>query len=170
MCGPRDSRSLCSDAYFAGTLLAETWGNYTDLMTKRQGTYCTTAQEDNATLEAMVRAHKAGLVDYARIILLRTASDFDRAPKQSDDAYTAFEAEQGGFEPAIQNLVIAGKPVVDDIVSKWDSVYADGIAPQASLNGSFYGDDLATIREGAAQARRMRTRRSAITAKIPSTA
>lgn len=47
--------SLCSDAYFAGNLLAETWGNYTELMTKGEGKYATTAQEDNATLEAMVR-------------------------------------------------------------------------------------------------------------------
>lgn len=68
-----------SDVYFAGTLLAEAFGNYTELVTKGRGTYCTTAQEDNATLEAMVRAHKAGLVDYSRIIVLRTASDFDRA-------------------------------------------------------------------------------------------
>ncbi|KPV73807.1 uncharacterized protein RHOBADRAFT_28192 [Rhodotorula graminis WP1] len=161
--------TLCSDAYFAGTLLAETWGNYTELMTAGKGRYCTTAQEDNATLEAMVRAHKAGLVDYSRIVLLRTASDFDRAPKQSDDAYTAFEAEQGGFEPAIQNLVIAGRPVVDDIVAKWDSTYESGIAPQAGLNGSFYGDVFATIRKGEAQAR-MRSRRSSIVAKMPSSA
>lgn len=50
--------SLCSDAYFAGNLLAETWGNYTDLMTKGEGKYATTAQEDNATLEAMVRGER----------------------------------------------------------------------------------------------------------------
>lgn len=43
--------SLCSDAYFAGNLLAETWGNYTTYMTKGEGKYATTAQEDNATLE-----------------------------------------------------------------------------------------------------------------------
>lgn len=85
-------------------------------MTKGEGNYSTTAQEDNATLEVMVRAHKAGLVDYSRIVLLRTASDFDRAPNATADAYTAFEAEQGGFEPAIQNLVIAGKPFVDECV------------------------------------------------------
>lgn len=83
-------------------------------------------------------AHKAGLVDYgsllippsqsifgtltgafathetARIMLLRTASDFDRAPNVTVDAYTAFEAEQGGFEPAIQNILITGRPVVEE--------------------------------------------------------
>ncbi|BGO94510.1 hypothetical protein NBRC10512_000313 [Rhodotorula toruloides] len=157
--------ALCSDAYFAGTLLSETWGNYTKLMTKGEGNYSTTAQEDNATLEVMVRAHKAGLVDYSRIVLLRTASDFDRAPNATADAYTAFEAEQGGFEPAIQNLVIAGKPFVDDVVKNWDSVYAAGIAPPVAGNGSFYGDVFGTIREGAAQARRARR---SIAAKVPS--
>ncbi|GAA6032916.1 hypothetical protein JCM8097_000047 [Rhodosporidiobolus ruineniae] len=161
--------ALCSDAYFFGTLLSETWANYTKLMTRGEGTFAMTAQEDNATLEAMIRAHKAGLVDYSRILLLRTASDFDQAPKATDDAYTAFVAEQGGFEPAIQNLVLAGKPVVDDIVKNWDSKYEAGIAPQASLNGSYYGDDLGTIRTGDSQARRRMARRS-IAVKVPSSA
>ncbi|GAA5989031.1 hypothetical protein JCM10908_006279 [Rhodotorula pacifica] len=158
--------ALCSDAYFAGNLLAEAWGNYTSLMTKGQGNYATTAQEDNATLEAMVRAQKAGLVDYSRIMLLRTASDFDRAPNVTVDAYTAFEAEQGGFEPAIQNILITGRPVVEDILNNWDSIYAAGIAPQAALaNGSYYGDDLGTLRNGTAQARR-RMRRSAMPVQL----
>lgn len=65
---------LTSDVYFAGTLLAESFGNLTETLTQGAGTYCTTAQEDNATLEAMVRAHKAKLVDYSRIIVLRTVS------------------------------------------------------------------------------------------------
>lgn len=47
-------------------------------------------------------------------MLLRTASDFDRAPNATVDAYTAFEAEQGGFEPAIQNILITGRPVVEE--------------------------------------------------------
>lgn len=44
-----------SDVYYAGTLLSESFGNYTKLVTGGKGTYCTTAQEDNATLESMVR-------------------------------------------------------------------------------------------------------------------
>lgn len=82
-------------------------------------------------------AHKAGLVDYSRFALLRTASDFDRAPNTSVDAYTAFEASQGGFEPAIENILITAGPVVDDIVKNWESIYSAGIAPQASLNGRY---------------------------------
>ncbi|KAK4052027.1 hypothetical protein OIV83_002321 [Microbotryomycetes sp. JL201] len=146
---------LTSDVYFAGTLLAESFGNYTKLITKGQGTYCTTAQEDNATLEAMVRATKAGLMDYSRVIVLRTASDFDRAPPTIVSAYEAFEAEQGGFEPALENLVIVGKPLVQHILQFWNSIYKKGIEPQSKGNGSrFYGDNLGTIRTGQAQAKR----------------
>ena len=49
-----------------------------------------------------MRAHVSGLVDYSRIMLLRTASDFDSAPNITYDALTAFQAEQGAFGPAIQ--------------------------------------------------------------------
>ncbi|GAA6060777.1 hypothetical protein JCM10212_006757 [Sporobolomyces blumeae] len=152
----QDSALVPSDAYFAGTLLAESWGNYTELMTKGQGKYALTAQEDNASLEALMRADKAGLVDFSRVMLLRTASDFDRAPERDDDAYTAFFAEQDGFGIATQNLVLAGRPVVEDILTNWDSLYKKGIAPQSGGNGSFYGDDFGTIRTGGAQARRAR--------------
>ena len=69
-----------SDVFFAGSLLAETFGNITKQWTNNTGTYALTAQEDNGSLEAMVRADKAGLMDFSRVILMRTASDFDRAP------------------------------------------------------------------------------------------
>ncbi|GAA6010917.1 hypothetical protein JCM10207_003989 [Rhodosporidiobolus poonsookiae] len=157
--------AMTSDGYWHGELLAQTWTNYSSLMTNGEAVACMTAQEDNATLESMVRAHKAGLVDYSRILLLRTASNFDRAPPGGSE-YEDLQSTSGGFSPAIANLVVAGKPVVDDIVHNWDSIYSAGIAPQASLNGSYYGDNLGTIREGAAMARR--ARRSFITAKIPS--
>ncbi|GAA5974294.1 hypothetical protein JCM11641_006717 [Rhodosporidiobolus odoratus] len=67
-----------------------------------------------------------------------------------------------------KDLTLNSSSTADDIVSKWDSVYAAGVAPQASLNGSYYGDDLGTIRTGAAQARR--SRRSLMSAKVPSSA
>jgi purine nucleoside permease len=84
-------------------------------MTQGQGTYALTAQEDNASLEAFMRASTAGLVDYARIMLLRTASDFDSAPNATYDALTAFQAEQGAFEPAIQVSLLGSFSVLPSI-------------------------------------------------------
>lgn len=67
-----------SDVYFSGTLLGETFENTTKLFTNGSGVYCTTAQEDTATLEALLRGAIANLTDFSRIIIMRTASDFDR--------------------------------------------------------------------------------------------
>ena len=67
-----------SDVYFSGTLLSEAFENTTSLFTNGSGVYCTTAQEDNATLEALLRGAIANLTDFSRIIVMRTASDFDR--------------------------------------------------------------------------------------------
>ena len=74
-----------SDVYFSGQLLGDAFANYTKLVTNGTGVYCTTAQEDNATLEVLLRGAITKTVDFARIIIMRTASDFDRPyPGQSD--------------------------------------------------------------------------------------
>ena len=59
--------------------------NLTSVLTNGTGTYALTAQEDNAVLEVLVRAHKAKSADYGRVILFRAASNFDRAPPHQDD-------------------------------------------------------------------------------------
>jgi purine nucleoside permease len=108
-----------SDVYYSGTLLGEAFENTTKLLTNGSGTYCMTAQEDNATLEAMVRGAIMKLVDYSRIIIMRTASDFDRPYAGVSDEYNLLYAPQGGFEPAIQNIYIAGVKVVEGILGDW---------------------------------------------------
>lgn len=86
----------------------------------------------------MLRAALAGLVDFARIVLLRTASDFDRAPPGVDPVYHLTEAPQGGFTPAIQNILLAGQPFVNDVVENW-STYEPGIPPTNYL-GDIFGN------------------------------
>jgi len=36
----------------------------------------TSAQEDNAVLESLMRGQLAGIVDYGRVIVMRTVSDY----------------------------------------------------------------------------------------------
>lgn len=69
--------TLTSDNYWFGSDLAEGFGNFSLLLTNGTAQYCTTQQEDNATLESMLRAAKFGLMDFARIVILRTASDYE---------------------------------------------------------------------------------------------
>lgn len=62
-----------SDVYYSGTLLSEAFEATTRIWTNQTDTtYCMTAQEDVAVLQALMRAHLWGLVDYTRAIVLRT--------------------------------------------------------------------------------------------------
>lgn len=64
--------SATSDVYYTGGRLAQAFENTTSLWTNGTGVYCMSAQEDNATLEVLVRAAIEGLVDFSRVIAMRT--------------------------------------------------------------------------------------------------
>lgn len=96
--------TVTGDDYWAGQELSETAQYITDLRTNRQGHYCTTQQEDNATATALARH---GYLD--RYLSLRTASDFDKPfPGQSvPDLLRTFP----GYQPAIENEYLVGSTV-----------------------------------------------------------
>lgn len=64
--------SVTSDVYYSGTLLSEAFENTTHIWTNGSGQYCMTAQEDNASLEVLVRMAIEGLVDFSRVMVMRT--------------------------------------------------------------------------------------------------
>jgi purine nucleoside permease len=129
-----------SDVYYSGTLLGEAFENTTTLFTNGSGVYCMTAQEDNATLEAMLRAAINGVVDFSRIIIMRTASDFDRPYPGLSILDNLFYSQQGGFVPAIANIYLAGTPVVKGILSGWKSKFEKGVKPT-----NYIGDIFGTL-------------------------
>ena len=112
--------TMSGDTWFSGTKLGERAEAWTRILTDGKGRYCTTQQEDNAVYEALKRADAAGLVDTKRVADLRAGSDFDRpAPGGSDVDNLLDYQKQGGFVPALQNLVRAGTPLVNEIVKNW---------------------------------------------------
>ena len=116
-----------SDVYYSGTLLSQAFENTTRLYTNGSGVYCSTAQEDNASLEALLRGAAQNLTDFSRIIVMRTCSDFDRPPPGISDIDNLFYVHQGGFSPAINNIYLAGVKVVEGIVDGWESTFKTGI-------------------------------------------
>ena len=109
------------DTWWGGARLGEQVSRWTRLLTDGQGTYCTTQQEDNATLNALTRAAATGLVDLRRVAILRSGSDFDRPyPRQSVyQSMLAQRALTGAGTIAVDNLVHAGMPLVQAILSQW---------------------------------------------------
>jgi purine nucleoside permease len=129
-----------SDVYYSGNLLGEAFENTTKLFTNGSGIYCSTAQEDNATLEALLRGASKGLIDFARIIVMRTASDFDRPYAGEDAQYNLLYAPQGGFPIAIENIYNAGIEVVLGVVGNWAHTFEKGIKPK-----NYIGDIFGTL-------------------------
>ncbi|EKM52541.1 uncharacterized protein PHACADRAFT_261032 [Phanerochaete carnosa HHB-10118-sp] len=125
-----------SDVFWTGDLLASAFENTTKLFTNGTATYCTTQQEDNGTLEALMRGAITGLVDFSRIIIMRTASDFDR-PFDGESAATNLFLMSPGFDISIQNIPAAGVPIVTGIVSKWESTFEKGIKPNNYIGDIF---------------------------------
>ncbi|KAH8688747.1 putative purine nucleoside permease [Talaromyces proteolyticus] len=132
-----------SDVYYSGDLLSQAFDNTTTLLTNGTGQYCTTAQEDNATLEALLRAAVHDRVDFSRIVVMRTASDFDRPYPGEDAAYHLLYADQAGFEISIENIYRAGIHVVQGIVGEWKETFSHGVKPN-----NYIGDILGTLSGG----------------------
>ncbi|KAF9264619.1 purine nucleoside permease [Marasmius fiardii PR-910] len=119
-----------SDNFWAGNLLGEAFENTTTLFTNGTGVYCTSQQEDNATLEALLRGALSGLVDFSRIIVMRTGSDFDRPfPGQTAAEGLFMFEEQGGFVPALTNTYVAGIKIIQGILNGWEERFREGIEP-----------------------------------------
>ncbi|TVY34643.1 Purine nucleoside permease [Lachnellula occidentalis] len=128
-----------SDAYFTGGLLGDAFENTTSLFTNGSGVYCTTQQEDNATLEALLRAAATGLVDFSRIIIMRTASDFDR-PYANQSILNNLLDEFQGFGPSIENIYLAGVKVIEGILHGWLNRFEAGIKAN-----NYVGDIFGTL-------------------------
>jgi purine nucleoside permease len=129
-----------SDVYYSGNILGNSFENTTKLYTNGTGDYCSTAQEDNATLEVLLRSSAKKLTDFSRIIVMRTASDFDRPYSGESATENLLYADQGGFEPAIENIYRAGIYVVEGILKGWHTTFASGVKPR-----NYIGDIFGTL-------------------------
>ena len=103
---------------------ANAWVRY---HTAGQGNYVTTAMEDTGTLQALTFLDALGRVDKRRVLVLRTASNFD----QQRDGITATESlaetkigSYAAYLPALEAAHRVGSVVVRTIVRGW-SKYRD---------------------------------------------
>ncbi|KAF8317373.1 purine nucleoside permease-like protein [Clavulina sp. PMI_390] len=129
-----------SDNWWSGALLGAAFENITKVLTGNEGNYCTTQQEDNAVLGALIRGAVAKKVDFTRIMSLRTGTDFDRPPPGMSAADNLFNGQDAGYDPAVLNIYLAGVKVVEDIVKNWDATFKKGIKPT-----NYVGDIAGTL-------------------------
>ncbi len=123
--------SMAVDTYWHGALLSKRANDWAALLTDGKSNYCMTDEEDNATLTALKRAANAGLLDFNRIALLRTASNFDQ-PHPGQTPFQSLNTRSGGFVPSTTNAYLVGSALVHDIVSHWKA-WQKGVPADAPL-------------------------------------
>ena len=112
--------TVSSDTWWHGAKLGDAMQAFAKLLTDGAADPCTTQQEDNATLTALRRGADAKLLDFSRVALLRTASNFDReAPGQT--AAESLSAKSGGYLPSVTNAYRVGSALAHAIVADWPS-------------------------------------------------
>jgi len=78
-------------------------------------------------MEALLRGAASNVVDFGRIISMRSGSNFERPWVGGDAATNLLTAVQGGFEPAVENLYHAGIKVIEGILEGWNTTFAKGV-------------------------------------------
>lgn len=118
--------TLSAGTFWVGARMnawAEGWVGY---WTKGTGRFATTAEEDAGFMQSMTFLAQVHKVDLNRVLVLRTASNFDMPPPgQTPAELLAAEAKEGsytGFVPAVDAAYMVGSVVVHNLVDHW-SIY-----------------------------------------------
>ncbi|MBO1360806.1 purine nucleoside permease [Acetobacter sacchari] len=126
--------TLSSETFWIGARMnawAERWVAY---WTEGKGVFATTAEEDIGFMQALTAQARAGRVDINRVLILRTASNYDMPPpgKSAADllAEEAHESGFSGFLPSLDAAYQVGSVVVRELAMHWDK-YRDA-APKGN--------------------------------------
>jgi purine nucleoside permease len=98
---------------------AAEWMNY---FTEGKGQFATTAMEDTGTLLSLRLLANAGRVDWNRILVLRTVSNFDQQPKGMSAAESLAQQRIGSYSaylPSLESAYTVGHAVVNELLTHW---------------------------------------------------
>ena len=119
--------NLASSTFWHGKLL-DRWANdWVKYWTDGKGNFVTTAMEDSGTLQALTNLAHAGKVDLSRVMVLRTASNYDSQPPGRTAAENLAEENLGTYSayiPSLENAYRVGSKVVHELTTHWP-LYAD---------------------------------------------
>lgn len=115
--------NLASGTFWHGKLLNRWANDWTRYWTNDQGNYVTTAMEDSGTLQSLTNLAHAGKVDLDRVLVLRTASNYDSPPPGRTAAENLAEENSGVYSayiPSLENAYRVGSRVVHELTAHWD--------------------------------------------------
>ncbi|MEM6301712.1 MAG: nucleoside hydrolase [Pseudomonadota bacterium] len=121
--------TLSASTYWHGELLNQWANDWVPAYSDNAGSFMTSNMEDSGTLTALYRLARKGLVDPARVLVLRTASNYTMPPPGKSAAWsTTADYPDGGFG-ALDSAQRLGQKVADTLIAEW-SRYSEEL-PQA---------------------------------------
>jgi len=115
--------TISSSTFFTGVKMSDWANQWVNYHTEGKGNYVTTAMEDTGTLSSLQMLAKANRVDWNRVMVLRTASDFDQPPPGMSAAENLARNTKGqfvGYLPALESAWRVGNTVVQEITMHWN--------------------------------------------------
>jgi purine nucleoside permease len=113
---------ISSSTYWHGKLFDAWAAEWVRYFTGGQGRFFTTAMEDTGTLLSLKGLASAGRVDWNRIMVLRTVSNFDQQPRGMSAADSLARQRIGTYSaylPSLEAAYTVGHTVVNELLTHW---------------------------------------------------
>jgi purine nucleoside permease len=114
--------TLTADRFWIGARMTDWAEKWVPYWTKGAGRFTTSAEEDSAYLQALTFLAHAGRADLARVLDLRTGSDFSMPPKgmsAADFLKSEATGNYAAYGEAIENAYLVGSSVVRELAQHW---------------------------------------------------
>jgi len=110
--------TMGSCRFWGGAIMTQWATDWTKLWTHGKGNFTMTAMEEQGIAAALQRLSAMGKVDFQRLLVLRTGSDYSMPPPGAD-ANTLLHSEFPGGRAALEAAYGAGSRVVHALVADW---------------------------------------------------
>ncbi|HEY4382347.1 MAG TPA: purine nucleoside permease [Acidobacteriaceae bacterium] len=114
--------NLSASTFWHGALMQQWARDWVKYFTGGQGTYAICGMEDTGTLQSLTFLAKAQRVDLSRVLVLRTASNYDVPRKGLTATESIADTKIGHYSaylPSLDTAYRVGHVVVDSIVEHW---------------------------------------------------
>jgi purine nucleoside permease len=114
--------NLSAATFWHGKLMSQWARDWVKYMTDGKGTYAVCGMEDTGTLQSLTWLARAHKLDINRVLVLRTASNFDQQRTGLTAAESLAETKvtkYSAYMPALDSAYRVGHIVVDNLIANW---------------------------------------------------
>ena len=115
--------TLSASTFWSGKLLDQWANDWVRYHSEGKANFVTTAMEDTGTLQSLTFLAKAGRVDLQRVLVLRTASDYDQ-PATGETAAASLARNSAmhyvAYLSSLDSAWRVGHVVVEELLRHWD--------------------------------------------------